>query len=56
MNLIITCARHLEPETKEELKSILEELGDSVRAICGIERDHQAASPLAPLGRRHLVF
>ncbi len=29
MNLIITCARHLEPETEEELKSILEELGDS---------------------------
>jgi len=29
MNLIITCARHLEPETKEELSSILEELGDS---------------------------
>jgi len=29
MNLIITCARHLEPETEEELRSILEELGDS---------------------------
>jgi len=29
MNLIITCARHLEPETQEELRSILEELGDS---------------------------
>ena len=29
MNLIITCARHLEPETKEELASILEEFGDS---------------------------
>jgi len=29
MNLIITCARHLEPETKEELSGILEELGDS---------------------------
>ncbi len=29
MNLIITCARHLEPETEEELKGILEELGDS---------------------------
>lgn len=28
MNLIITCARHFEPETEEELKSILEELGD----------------------------
>ncbi len=28
MNLIITCARHLEPETKQEIRSILEELGD----------------------------
>ena len=29
MNLIITCARHLEPETEEELIDILEEFGDS---------------------------
>ncbi|MCH7876977.1 MAG: THUMP domain-containing protein [Thaumarchaeota archaeon] len=29
MNLIITCARHMEPETEEELRGILEELGDS---------------------------
>ncbi len=29
MNLIITCARHFEPETEEELKDILEEFGDS---------------------------
>ncbi len=29
MNLIITCARHLEPETEEELGEILEEFGDS---------------------------
>ena len=29
MNLIITCARHLEPETEEELRNILEEFGDS---------------------------
>ena len=29
MNLIITCARHLEPETKKELRDILEEFGDS---------------------------
>lgn len=28
MNLIITCARHLEPETEEELRDILEEYGD----------------------------
>jgi len=29
MNLIITCARHLEPETRDELNDILEDLGDS---------------------------
>lgn len=29
MNLIITCARHFEPETKEEISKILEDLGDS---------------------------
>ncbi|HEY5734949.1 MAG TPA: THUMP domain-containing protein [Nitrosopumilus sp.] len=29
MNLIVTCPRHLEPETEEELMSILEEFGDS---------------------------
>ena len=29
MNLIITCARHLEPETQEEITRILEDFGDS---------------------------
>lgn len=29
MNLIITCARHLEPETQEEITRILGEFGDS---------------------------
>jgi len=29
MNLIVTCTRHLEPETEEELIDILEEFGDS---------------------------
>ena len=33
MNLIITCARHLEPETEEELLSILEEFGDTEAKI-----------------------
>lgn len=28
MNLIITCARHLEPETSDELRSILADFGD----------------------------
>jgi len=29
MNLIITCARHLEPDAEEELRDILEKFGDS---------------------------
>ena len=29
MNLIITCARHLEPETQTEITKILKEMGDS---------------------------
>ena len=29
MNLIITCPRHLESETEEELIDILDEFGDS---------------------------
>ncbi len=29
MNLIITCARHLEPEAQEEITRVLGELGDS---------------------------
>jgi len=29
MNLIITCARHLEEDTEDELIDILDELGDS---------------------------
>jgi tRNA acetyltransferase TAN1 len=33
MNLIITCPRHLEPETEEELRGILEEMGDSEPTI-----------------------
>jgi len=28
LNLIVTCARHLEPETEEEVKTILEEIGE----------------------------
>jgi len=33
LNLIITCARHLESETKQELSSILEKIGDSESSI-----------------------
>jgi len=28
LNLIVTCARHLEPETRQELTNILEKMGD----------------------------
>ena len=33
MNLIITCARHLETETRQELIGILEKIGDSEPTI-----------------------
>ena len=33
MNLIITCARHMEPETTEEICGILEEMGDTAPVI-----------------------
>lgn len=33
MNLIITCARHLETETKQELTGILEKMGDAQSKI-----------------------
>ena len=33
MNLIITCARHLETETRQEIMSILEKIGDSEPTI-----------------------
>lgn len=33
MNLIITCARHLEPETRQEILGILEKMGDSEPTI-----------------------
>ncbi|MFB5612474.1 MAG: THUMP domain-containing protein [Nitrosarchaeum sp.] len=33
MNLIITCARHLESETRQELTGILEKLGDAESRI-----------------------
>lgn len=33
MNLIITCSRHLEPETKEEIAQFLQEFGDSEAQI-----------------------
>ena len=37
MNLIVTCARHLETETEEELRKVLEEMGD-VQSIITITK------------------
>ena len=36
MNLIITCARSLESETKNEIKKILDELGDQEPEILNV--------------------
>ena len=36
MNLIITCARSLESETKNEIKKILDELGDQEPKILNV--------------------
>jgi len=36
LNLIITCARSLEPETKNEIKKILDELGDQEPEILNV--------------------
>ncbi len=33
MNLIVTCPRHFESETREELRKILEDLGDEIPAF-----------------------
>ena len=36
MNLIITCARNLESETKNEIRKILDELGDQEPEILNV--------------------
>ena len=51
MNLIVTCARHLENETEEELKNILGEFGDSeakvtITAMSGILTCHTKLEPI----------
>lgn len=51
MNLIITCARHLEPETVEEMMSILEEFGDpdakiSITKMSGILTGETKLDPI----------
>ena len=51
MNLIVTCARHLEKETEEELKSILCDFGDSdpkitITKMSGILTCHTNLDPI----------
>ena len=51
MNLIITCARHLEPETEEEIQDILEKFGDSdikvsITSMSGILTVETALDPI----------
>ncbi|MGI9567362.1 MAG: THUMP domain-containing protein [Nitrosopumilus sp.] len=51
MNLIITCARHLEPETEEEIIKILEGFGDSdvkvsITQMSGILTAETALKPI----------
>ena len=51
MNLIITCARHLEPETQEELMDILTEFGDpeaivSITKMSGILTVESSLNPI----------
>lgn len=51
MNLIITCARHLEPETQEELMDILAEFGDpeaivSITKMSGILTVESSLNPI----------
>ncbi len=52
MNLIITCARHLEPETEKELKDILEKFGDSDTKVSITEMSGilTAETSLEPIG------
>ena len=56
MNLIVTCARHLENETKEELKNILSEFGDSeaeiiITKMSGILTCHTNLDPIETVRR-----
>ena len=51
MNLIVTCARHLENETEEELRDVLIELGDSepeivITKMSGILTCHTNLEPI----------
>jgi tRNA acetyltransferase TAN1 len=56
MNLIITCARHLEPETEEELRGFLEEFGDTdpkitITSMSGILTAETNIDPIEVVGK-----
>ncbi len=56
MNLIITCARHLEPETEEELREFLDEFGDShpkvtITSMSGILTAETKLDPVKVVGK-----
>ncbi|QMU55467.1 MAG: RNA methyltransferase [Nitrosopumilus sp.] len=56
MNLIVTCARHFEPEAGEELADILEELGDpevkvSITDMSGILTAETKIDPVEVTGK-----
>lgn len=56
MNLIITCARHLEPETEDELRGFLEEFGDSkpkvtITSMSGILTAETKLDPVEVVGK-----
>ena len=62
MNLIITCARHLEPETSEEITKILEDFGDedvsvSITEMSGILTAKTTLEPIQVVRRiREMVL
>ena len=56
MNLIVTCARHLENETEEELKNMLNEFGDSepeitITKMSGILTCNTNLDPIETVGK-----
>lgn len=56
MNLIITCARHLETETEDELRGFLEEFGDSdpkvtITSMSGILTAETKLDPIEVVGK-----
>lgn len=56
MNLIITCARHLETETEDELRGFLEEFGDSepkvtITSMSGILTAQTKLDPVEVVGK-----